>query len=223
MVWWGENGAGKSTLVKLLAGLYQPTSGRILYDGKELSTYRLSDWQQRIGFIFQNFLRYEATAAENILYGDWQRLEQASDSDRQIRDIASDAGVADLVSSLPEGYNTRLGLIFCDEQLSDGQWQQLAIARAFARKDSQLLILDEPSSGLDVRAEYELFCRFRSLAKGRTTILISHRFSTLRMADRILVLQKGHMLESGSHDDLLARGGLYAQLYALGTTEIADE
>lgn len=208
----GANGAGKSTLVKLLARLYEPTSGTITFNGKPIQSFALSAWQERIGFVFQQFNRYEATAAENIAYGDWQRLH---DNPLKIQEIAQRAQIDRLITALPEGYDTLLGRKFGTHKPSLGQWQKIAIARALARVNSLLLILDEPTASLDAYAEYELFCQFREMAAGRTTILISHRFSTIGMADRILVLDQGCLVESGTHATLMAHNGHYAQLYSL--------
>ena len=214
----GENGAGKSTIVKLMARLYEPTEGQILFDGVDISEFSLAAWQKQISLVFQRFSRYEATAADNIAYGDWNRLlstSTTSHEQEQIKRIARLAKVGEMICAMPQGYDTMLGRRFGQYMPSIGQWQKLAIARAFARQNSVLLILDEPTASLDARAEYELFCQFRKLAAGRTTILISHRFSTVSIADRILVLDKGHLIESGSHEALLAQGGHYASLYQL--------
>jgi len=214
----GENGAGKTTLVKLIAGLYEPSAGRILFDGIDLRDLSRAHLYEQIAFVFQDFGRYEASAGDNIAYGDWGRL--LGDAER-IKDVATLAGVHGLIGSLPRGYETPVGRLFGETDLSGGEWQKLAVARAFARSAS-LLILDEPTSNLDARAEYNLFRRFQELAKGRTTVIVSHRFSTVSMADRILLLDRGRIVESGSHDELLAREGNYAQLYALHQRRMGD-
>jgi len=207
----GENGAGKTTLVKLLARLYEPDRGRILLDGHDLHQLSLPYLHRQISFVFQDFNRYEATAADNIAYGDWRALLQDRPA---IERAARNADAHDMVTSFPQGYDTLLGRMFGQHDLSGGQWQKLAIARATARS-APLLILDEPTSNLDARAEYELFCRFRSLAHGRTTILISHRFTTVSMADRILVISGGSIVEQGTHRELLQLDGAFAALYRL--------
>lgn len=212
----GENGSGKTTLMKLLARLYDPSGGRILLDEHDLRDFDLEYLHARIGFVFQNFTRYEAAAGDNIAYGDWRSL--LTDRER-VEQIARLAGVDDLIQALPKGYDTRIGPRFGERDLSAGQWQQIAVARAFARPAS-ILILDEPSASLDVRAEYELFKRFQSLAHGRTTILISHRFSTVSIADRIAVMEGGKLVELGTHDDLMHRDGHYAELYGLHRREL---
>jgi ABC-type multidrug transport system fused ATPase/permease subunit len=211
----GENGAGKTTLVKLIARLYDPSQGSIKLDGIDLRELKLSDLRRSIGFVFQDFVRFEATAGENIGYGDWRRM-----SDRAwITELAEKAQIQDLVEDMPDGIDTRLGRLFGEYDLSGGQWQKIAIARAFARNAS-LLILDEPTSNLDARAENRLFNQFRQLAAGRTTILISHRFSTVSMADIIYVLHEGRIVESGSHESLLKLNGQYASLYRLQRAQL---
>jgi ATP-binding cassette subfamily B protein len=207
----GENGAGKTTLVKLLARLYDPDQGSILFDGDDLRDLPRAELQRRIACVFQNFGRYEASAGDNIAYGNWERW---LDDPQGVAGVARTAGVEALIAGLPRGYDTHLGRLFGDTDLSAGQWQKLAVARAFAR-DAALLILDEPTSNLDARAEHALFEQFRALAEGRTTIIVSHRFSTVSMAHRIVVLDKGRVVEAGTHAELLARAGHYAMLYSL--------
>ena len=207
----GENGCGKTTLAKLMARLYTPDGGRITLDGRDLQELEIRSLHRQISFIFQNFSLYEATAADNIAYGDWENIL----GDReQIEKVAQAAGVHDMLTSMPDGYDTMLGRSFGKFNLSGGQWQRLAVARAFARP-SAVLILDEPTAALDARSEYELFVRARKLAEGRTTILISHRFSTVSIADRIVVMDDGRIIEQGSHTELVNRGGHYAELYKL--------
>jgi ATP-binding cassette subfamily B protein len=207
----GENGAGKTTLVKLLARLYDPTEGRILLDGVDLREYDIEDLRREIGVIFQDYLRYDMLVRENIGFG---RLESLADSER-IASAAYKSLAKNLIDRLPNGYDQMVGRRFeGGVDLSGGEWQKLAIARAYMR-DAQLLILDEPTATLDARAEYEVFQRFADLTRGRMAVLISHRFSTTRMADRILVLADGAIQEQGTHHQLVARGGRYAELFEL--------
>jgi ATP-binding cassette subfamily B protein len=205
----GENGSGKTTLLKLLVRFYDPASGCVRIDGRDLREIDPKDLQARISFVFQNFGRYEASVADNIGYGDWRRLMGQGE---RIERIATRAGIDDLIRKLPAGYGTLVGRKFGGYDLSVGQWQRLAVARAFAR-DSSLVILDEPTSNLDGQAEYDLFVRCRDLARGRTTILVSHRFSTLRIADRIVVMAGGRIVEVGSHEQLLRNDGYYTWLF----------
>jgi ATP-binding cassette subfamily B protein len=207
----GENGAGKTTLVKLLARLYDPDEGRILLDGHDLREYDLDELRANIGVIFQDFVRYHLTAGENIGVG---QIDEMNDGAR-IRDAARRAMADDLIEGLPEGYDQMIGRRFkTGVDLSGGQWQKIAIARAYMR-DAQVMILDEPTAALDARAEFEVFQRFKELSDDKTAVLISHRFSSVRMADRILVLANGRLEASGTHVDLLAQGGRYAELFEL--------
>ena len=207
----GENGAGKTTLVKLLARLYDPDEGRILLDGFDLREYDLEQLRAHTGVIFQDFVRYHLSAAENIAVG---QIDAREDRER-IVDAARRSLADAVIAGLPEGYDQVLGKRFKKGvDLSGGEWQKIAIARAYMR-DADLLILDEPTAALDARAEFEVFQRFKELSAGKTAVLISHRFSTVRMADRILVLEGGQIEEVGSHDELLAAGHRYAELFEL--------
>ncbi len=207
----GENGQGKTTVVKLITRLYDPTEGEILLDGKDLREYTLEELHREIGVIFQDFMRYEMTARENIAVG---RVERAGDQ-AEI-ELAAHKSLADtVVAKLAGGYDQTLGRRFeGGVELSGGEWQKMALARAYLR-DAQLLILDEPTAALDARSELEVFERFAELTTGKMALLISHRFSTVRMADRIVVLSGGRLTEEGNHQQLMAAGGLYAEMFEM--------
>jgi ATP-binding cassette subfamily B protein len=208
----GENGSGKTTLIKLLTRLYEPTEGRITLDGRDLREWSPSALHRRIGVIFQDFVRYQLKVGENIGAGD----DRAYD-DRARWDDAAERGLAKpVIETLPERYDTQLGKWFKNgRELSLGQWQKVALARSFMRRDADVLVLDEPTASMDAAAEVAIFERFRELTDDKIAIVISHRFSTVRMADQIIVLDRGAIIERGSHDELVARGGRYATLFNL--------
>ena len=227
----GENGAGKTTITKLLARLYDPTEGRILLDGLDLRQYDLLDVRRAIGVIFQDFVRYDLRLEENIGVGEIEEVRAhfdanwaGADTTKVLEDVPPPATVvvaaekslaSALLPRLPAGYRQMLGRRFeSGVNLSGGEWQKVALARAYMR-DAQVLILDEPTAALDARAEYDVFLRFNELMAGRMAVVISHRFSTVRMADRIIVLKEGTVVEDGSHDTLVSRGGLYAELFEM--------
>jgi ATP-binding cassette subfamily B protein len=207
----GENGAGKTTLVKLLARLYDPDEGCILLDGRDLRDYDLDDLRASMSVIFQDFVRYNLTASENIAVG---RIE-ARDDRARVAEAARRSLASDVVAKLPGGYEQMVGKRFRNGvELSGGEWQKIAIARAYMR-DAEVLILDEPTAALDARSEFEVFQRFKELSAGKTAVIISHRFSSVRMADRILVLADGKVEAEGTHDELVAQSGRYAELFEL--------
>lgn len=208
----GENGSGKTTLIKLLTRLYDPDGGRILLDGLDLREWDRDALRQRIAVIFQDFARYQMLLGENIGAGDTRRFD---DADRW-REAARQGTASDFIARMPQGYETQLGRWFRDgQELSGGQWQKIALSRAFMREDADILVLDEPTAAMDAAAEAQVFEHVGRARAGRIAILISHRFSTVRIADQILVLANGRIVESGSHQQLLARGGHYASLFEL--------
>ena len=206
----GHNGAGKSTFIKLLSGLYEPTEGRILLDGRDIRSLSREELRRRLSVAFQDFNQYQLEARDNIAFGN---VEHGHDIER-IRDAAFRGGATDIVAALPAGLDTQLGRWFAGGvELSGGQWQRIALARAFMRNEADVLVLDEPTAALDIDAEAEVFERVRNLANGKTLLLISHRFANVRMADRIIVLDKQGIREDGTHSELLQRGGMYAEMF----------
>jgi len=208
----GENGSGKTTLIKLLTRLYEPSEGRILFDGTPLNEWDSAALHQQIGVIFQDFIRYQLTAGENVGVGDASRLE-----DEQAWRRAADKGrAADFIGSLPDQYYTQLGRWFkCGHELSGGQWQKVALARAFMREKAKVFILDEPTAAMDAQAEADIFAQFSRCMSDKVTVLISHRFSTVRTAKKIIVMDKGCIVERGSHEQLISKDGVYARLFHL--------
>lgn len=208
----GHNGAGKTTLIKLLTGLYTPTEGRITMNGKDIADWDQEKLRKQIGVVFQDFNRYQLTVRENVGFGSTDHMND----EKRLSEAVDRGGATEVLKTLPGGLDTQLGRWFKDgTELSGGQWQKIALARAFMREDASVLVLDEPTAALDAEAEHAVFERFRLLSKGRTTFLVSHRFPTVRMADRILVLDGGRVIEEGTHAELLARKGKYAKMFEL--------
>ncbi|TMD43568.1 MAG: ABC transporter ATP-binding protein, partial [Chloroflexi bacterium] len=215
----GRNGAGKTTLFKLICRLYDPVEGRILVDGVDIRDYEPDQLRAQIGGMFQDYVAYQATAAENIGLGNLSHL-----ADREaVARAGQQAGADSLIAGLPAGYDTALGKWFdAGVNLSGGEWQKVALARAFMR-DARILLLDEPTSALDAQAEYDLFERLRTLTRGKTAVYISHRFSTVRRADRILFLEHGQLVEQGTHEQLMRLSGRYARLFRLQASAYTGE
>ncbi len=216
----GRNGAGKTTLFKLICRLYDPAEGRILIDGIDLREFEPDEIRRQIGAMFQDYVDYQATAAENIGLGNVPEIEERD----AVVSASKQAGSDDLISSLPFGYDTALGKWFdAGVNLSGGEWQKVALARAFMREDARILLLDEPTSALDAQAEYDLFERLRTLTRGRTAVYISHRFSTVRRADRIIFLEHGRVAEEGTHEELMRLSGRYARLFRMQAAAYTGE
>jgi ATP-binding cassette subfamily B protein len=216
----GRNGAGKTTLFKLICRLYDPIEGRILIDGIDIRDFEPTQLRRQIGAMFQDYVDYQATASENIGLGNVPEI-----TDREaIVSASQQAGSDEMIAHLPEGYDTALGKWFdAGVNLSGGEWQKVALARAFMREDAKILLLDEPTSALDAQAEYDLFERLRSLVHGRTAVYISHRFSTVRRADRIIFLEHGRLAEEGTHEELMRLGGRYARLFRMQAAAYTGE
>jgi ATP-binding cassette, subfamily B, bacterial len=222
----GLNGAGKTTLVKLLCRLYEPEAGRITADGIDIRSFDGAVWQRRIAAIFQDFVHFELPVRDNVGFGAPELLADDERGDAAITHALERAGALEFVTALPRGIDTPLSRQYTDgADLSGGQWQRIAIARALLAVDggARVLVLDEPTAALDARAEVAFFERFLDLTSGATSVVISHRFSTVRRADRIAVLENGRVLEDGTHDELLARGGRYAELFTLQAARFAEE
>jgi ATP-binding cassette subfamily B protein len=205
----GENGAGKSTLLKLLCRLYLPDAGTITVDDIDMNRIDPEAWRRRLSVLFQDYIRYQLTVEENIRVGDIERADEPGSIEKSARKAGADR----MIQRFPNGYKTMLGKIFSGgQELSTGEWQKIALSRAFFR-DAELILLDEPASSLDALAEAEIFRKFREVIQNRTAVIISHRFSTVQMADRIYVIEQGKIVEHGSHADLMALNGRYAEMF----------
>jgi ATP-binding cassette subfamily B protein len=215
----GRNGAGKTTLFKLICRLYDPLDGRILIDGIDIRDFDPKDLRAQVGAMFQDYVTYQATASENIGLGNLSDIANRE----AIESAGRQAGADELIEGLPQGYDTALGKWFdAGVNLSGGEWQKVALARAFMR-DAKILLLDEPTSALDAQAEYDLFERLRTLTRGRTAVYISHRFSTVRRADRIVFLEHGSLVEEGTHEELMRLDGRYARLFRMQASAYTGE
>jgi ATP-binding cassette subfamily B protein len=216
----GRNGAGKTTLFKLICRLYDPSEGRILIDGIDLRDYEPDELRAKIGAMFQDYVDYQATAAENIGLGNVGEITNRE----AVIGASQQAGSDEMIAQLPDGYDTALGKWFdAGVNLSGGEWQKVALARGFMREEAKILLLDEPTSALDAQAEYDLFERLRSLTHGRTAVYISHRFSTVRRADRIVFLEHGRVVEEGTHEELMRLDGRYARLFRMQASAYTGE
>ncbi len=215
----GANGAGKTTLARLLCRLYDPTDGQIMIDGNDIRNIDPLDYRRMFSVLFQDFMLYNMSAGENIIAGDIKNMEDRA----RLESAADIAGIKTFIENLPRGYDTVIGRLFDDSrELSWGEWQKIALARALYRQ-SEILVLDEPASALDAESEYELFTRFKNISAGRTTLLISHRFSNVSIADRIALLENGKISELGTHKELLKLNGHYAKMYGLQKSRFEGE
>jgi ATP-binding cassette, subfamily B, bacterial len=216
----GHNGAGKSTFIKLLAGLYEPSEGRILLDGHDLRSYPRDQLRRRLSVVFQDFNQYQLEARENVGFGSPAHV----DDEARVAAAIDEGGARELIDQLPQGLRTPLGRWFQGgADLSGGQWQRVALARAFMRREADVLVLDEPTAALDIDGEAEVFERVRALADGRTLILISHRFANVRLADRVIVLEASGVIEDGTHEQLIRREGVYAAMFRKQARGYAEE
>ncbi|HRR17422.1 MAG TPA: ABC transporter ATP-binding protein, partial [Bacteroidales bacterium] len=214
----GSNGSGKSTLVRILCRLYDPDSGAVFFDGKNIRNFKPEEYRKQFSVLFQDFMLYNLSAGENILLGNIEAGRQ----EERMKLAAMSAGIHSLIESLPGGYDTQIGPLFDESrELSWGEWQKIALARTIYR-DASVMILDEPSSAIDSESEYEIFSRFREIVKGQTVLLISHRFTSVRLADRVVVLEGGRIAENGTHTELMMKKGLYYNMYTRQKNMLGD-